>query len=117
MTENDAWQEWLLFMLGAVEETALETSRKIRAIHALIESTAEIVRQQLPKRYRKELIELIFHQPYTKIRFLEVAGLSRTRQNASSTLRALAEIGVLRGEKIGREWYYLNLNFLELLSQ
>lgn len=116
VTENGAWQEWLLYMLTAVEETALETSRKIRAIHALIGSTAAIVREQLPKVYRKELIELIFHQPYTKIRFLEEAGLSRTRQNASSTLRALAEIGVLRGSRVGREWYYLNLSFLELLS-
>ena len=117
VTENGEWQEWLLYILKAVEETALETSQKIRAIHALIGATAEVVREQLPKLYRKELIELIFHQPYTKIRFLEAAGLSRTRQNASSTLRALEAIGVLRGTKIGREWYYLNSRFLELLSQ
>jgi Fic family protein len=117
VTEESAWEEWVLYMLRAVEQTALQTCQKIRDIYKLMAETGDLVREELPKLYRKELIEVLFHQPYTKIRFLEQAGLSRTRQAASATLRALESIGVLRGIKIGRDWYYLNPPFLELLAR
>ncbi len=94
-----------------------KTRQKIQSIHALMQSTADLVRQELPKVYKKELMELLFDQPYTKIKFLERAGLVRNRQAASDALRALAGLGVLNGVKVGREWYFLNPRFLELLSQ
>ena len=117
VTESGAWEEWVLYMLRAVEKTASETRQKIQSIHALMQSTADLVRQELPKVYKKELVELLFDQPYTKIKFLERAGLVRNRQAASDALRALAGLGVLKGVKVGREWYFLNPSFLELLSQ
>jgi Fic family protein len=117
VTEEGAWESWVLYMLEAVEQTALYTSRKILDIHTLMQETVDLVREQLPRLYKKELVELIFHQPYTKIRFLERAGLARNRQSASEALRALAELGVLEGVKVGREWYYLNPKFLAILSR
>jgi Fic family protein len=117
VTESEAWEAWVLYMLRAVEQTALETSQKIRDIQTLMQHTADLVREKLPKVYKKELIELLFFQPYTKIRFLEQAGLARNRQTASEILRALTDLGVLESTKIGREWYFLNPRFLELLSK
>jgi Fic family protein len=117
VTESEAWEAWVLYMLRAVEKTALETRQKILDIQALMQEISNLVREQLPKVYKKELIELIFHQPYTKIRFLEQAGLAKNRQAASDALRSLVSLDVLEGTKVGREWYFLNPRFLALLSK
>jgi Fic family protein len=116
VTEENAWEEWTLYLLKAVEETAKTTCEKINAIYSLMQQTSQLVRQKLPKIYRKELIELLFNQPYCKVKFLELAGIAK-RQTAAEYLQDLAEIKVLKGIKIGREWYYINEAFLQLLSQ
>jgi predicted transcriptional regulator len=74
------------------------------------------VKTELPKIYSKDLIELIFQNPYCKIRFLEEHGLGN-RQTASSYLKQLADIGVLRALKVGREMYYINDDLLTILSE
>ena len=61
---------------------------------------------ELPGRvYSKELMELIFTQPYVKIKFLMDAGIGG-RKAASEYLKALEQIGVLVGERHGREIVY-----------
>jgi Fic family protein len=116
VTEENLWEDWILYMLQAVEETARATCQKIESIHKLMNDTGDLIRQALPKIYRRELVELLFHQPYCKVKFLENAGIAK-RQTAAEYLHSLSEIKVLKGEKLGREWYYLNEPFLQLLSQ
>lgn len=79
-------------------------------------ATADLVKARAPKVYSKELIEVLFSRPYCKIRFLEQAGIAK-RQTASDYLRELEEIGVLQGIKKGREMYYINVKFLDLLRK
>ena len=43
--------------------------------------------------------------PYCKIKFVEEAGIAK-RQTASEYLKTLAELGLLRPEKVGREVYF-----------
>ena len=64
----------------------------------------------------KDLIEQIFRQPYCKIAFLERAGMG-TRQTCSKYLRELERLGVLTGQKIGREVYFINKALFELLTR
>jgi Fic family protein len=116
VTEEGAWESWVLYMLHAVEQTALATRSKISSIHDLMEVVGERVQTELPKVYRKELIELLFRQPYCKIRFLEEAGIAG-RQTASQYLKEIEQIGVLKGFKRGRELYYINVPFLNLLTE
>jgi Fic family protein len=73
----------------------------------LIENTRERVQREAEGIYSKDLIEVIFQQPYTKISFLVDAGIAK-RQTASRYLQTLAEMGVLRDVQIGREKYYIN---------
>jgi len=74
VTERGEWEAWLLYMLEAMEKTAHGTTQKINAIHDLLAKTMAKAKQVLPKRtFSKELIELIFEQPYCKIRFVEKA--------------------------------------------
>ncbi len=115
VTEEGAWEDWILFMLRGIEEMARETRDLIRQIADLMDAMAETARQQAPKAYSKDLIELIFEQPYCKIRFLEERGIAR-RQTASSYLKALAEAGLLRPVKVGREIYYINDRLLRVLA-
>jgi Fic family protein len=116
VTEEADWEAWVLYMLRAVEHAARSTCEKIVEIYELMKTTAETIRKKLPKIYRKELVELLFNQPYTKVKFLETAGIAK-RQAGAEYLRSLAEIGVLEGVKVGREWYYINRPFLQLLAK
>jgi Fic family protein len=115
VTEEGAWEQWILYMLQGLEQTAVETRERILAIRQLMQSTADLVREQRPRLYSKELIEAIFRSPYCKIRFLEEAGIGK-RETASRYLKELEQIGLLRATKVGRDIYYVNDTFLAALS-
>ena len=115
VTTEQAWDEWVLFMLNAVLETARWTTEKIVAIRDLLDRTAQAIRRDAPKIYSRELTELIFAQPYCRIGNLVDAGLAQ-RQSASVYLKRLAEIGVLEERKAGREKLFVNPAFMKLLA-
>jgi Fic family protein len=116
VTENRAWEPWVLFMLTAVEATATWTTSRILAIRDLFEQTLARCRAKLPpKVYSKELIELIFTQPYCKIQFLVDAGVAQ-RQTASEYLQELEKLGILKGDKRGRETLYKHPALAKLLT-
>jgi Fic family protein len=115
VTEEQAWEPWVLFMLRAVEETALATHKLVLDIRALMAETAHKIREQLPKIYSKDLVEVLFSQPYCKIRFLEQSGIAK-RATASRYLKQLNQINILSSPlEVGRENYYLNSDFYHLL--
>lgn len=116
VTEEGAWVDWVLYMLDAVEQTSLRTRQQIADILALMEAVRERVQRDAPGVYSKDLIEQIFRQPYCKIQFLERAGMG-TRQTCSKYLRELERQGVLHGQKIGREVYFINQALFELLTR
>lgn len=116
VTEEQAWEPWLLFMLEAIADTASDTRRRISGIRDLIDRTTEHLKENASGIYSKDLGELLFQQPYCKIRFLEEAGIAK-RQTASRYLQQLEELGLLRGYKLGREMYYLNIPFFDLLTK
>ncbi|MFQ5484177.1 MAG: hypothetical protein ACE5DO_02465, partial [Desulfobacterales bacterium] len=90
---------------------------KIFLIRDLLNKTLEFTKENLPSRvYSKDLIELLFHQPYTKANFLVDAGISE-RKTAANYLKQLAKIGVLEVQKVGRENLYLNKELFETLSK
>jgi Fic family protein len=116
VTEQGAWVDWVLYMLDAVEQTSLRTHKQITDILSLMESVRERVQRDAPGVYSKDLIEQIFRQPYCKIQFLEHAGMG-TRQTCSKYLRELERLGVLQGQKMGREVYFINRDLFELLTK
>ena len=116
VTEDGAWEKWVLFMLDAVEATANWTTSRILAIRDLFEQTLVRCRAKLPSKvYSKELVELVFTQPYCKIQFLVEAKLAQ-RQTASEYLQELEKLGVLKAEKRGREVLYKHPALLKLLT-
>lgn len=116
VTYSQAWEAWILFILDAIEKTAIWTCEKILAIRSLLEETTALCREKLPGNvYSRELVDLIFIQPYCKISIVVEAGLAE-RKTASVYLQKLEEIGVLESVKIGREKIYLNPGLIKLLS-
>ncbi len=117
VTEKREWEPWILYMLDAVEETAAFTRKRILDIRDMMAETMEVVKETLPGRvYSKELIELLFCQPYTKGQFLVDAGIAK-RKTAAEYLKDLEKTGILTGKRIGREMLYLNTRLYDLLSK
>ena len=82
-----------------------------------MEKTIREAKEKLPERvYSKELIELIFEQPYCKIKFLVDKGIAK-RQTAGDYLNELENAGILKSKKSGRERLYLNTALYTLLSK
>lgn len=116
VTRKQAWEPWLLFMLKAVEETSRWTTAKIAAIRALAEHTTEFVRSRAPKIYSRELVDVIFEQPYCRIANLVDKNVAQ-RQAASRYLKELASLGVLQEAPFGRERLFIHPKLMLLLSR
>jgi Fic family protein len=116
VTEKDAWQKWILYMIRAVEETSIMTMSKIEAITEAIKLTGEIIEKNIPKIYSKDLVELIYQRPYCKRQFLEAAGIAKIK-TAGLYLTELEKIGVLKSVQVGKEKLYLNHALLAILKK
>jgi len=114
VTIKSAWEPWILYMLEAVENTASWTRAKIRAIKRQMEETVRHVAATQPKIYSRELIEVIFVQPYCRTNDLVKLGIG-TRKTAAKYLGDLVSAGVLQERKEGREKLYIHTRFLDLL--
>ncbi len=115
VNKNNEWENWIIYMLKAVEVTSNKTVKKINSIKILLDETILIAQEKATKIYRKELIELLFEHPYSKIEYV-VERLGVERKAASRYLKQLEEIGILQSQKIGRETIYINTELIEILK-
>lgn len=114
VTSNREWEAWIIYMMTAVEETSHWTTRKIRAVRDLMDQTNAYVRARAPKIYSRDLIDVIFTQPYNRIVNVTERGIAK-RETAALYLKELAAIGVLEEEKVGREKIFLHRKYFDLL--
>lgn len=115
VTREARWEDWVAFMLAAVADTARWTTAKIAAVRRLEEVARDYVRAQRPKLYSRELIDVIFNQPYCRIQNVIDAGIAQ-RQTAAKHLKELAAIGVLHEHRVGKEKVFVHPAFLRLLT-
>jgi Fic family protein len=116
ITTHNEWEAWIMFMLDAIEETALDTIKKVNIIHQLLQNTIEEVKKMLPDIYTKELVELLFDQPYSKIQLLVEHKIAK-RQTAAVYLDRLTKIGVLKKSRVGKEALFLNRKLFDVFSK
>jgi len=109
------WEEWVLFILEGIEQTSEETLKLVKKISAEVLDTSEDIKKVLPKIYSKELVDLLFFEFYTKIKFIE-DGLNISRRTASDYLIALEKEGFLSSQKMGKEKIYLNKRLFEIVK-
>lgn len=115
VTRDQAWQDWILYMLDAVTETAQWTTAKIAAVRGLVDHTTDFVRERLPGIYSRELVDVIFQQPYCRIQNIVDANIAQ-RQTASTYLKKLAEIGVLKEIARGKEKLFVHPKLVQLMT-
>jgi len=115
VTRNANWSGWILFMLDAVAETSRWTLEKIGAVRALMDDTSRQIREQRPRIYSHELVQILFEQPYCRISSLVERDIAK-RQTASVYLKQLVDIGILEEVTAGKEKLFLNTRLLALMS-
>jgi Fic family protein len=111
--DRDAWEEWVLYMLTAVERTSLAAIGTVHAIKEALLATKHRIRER-HRFYSQDLISNLFTHPYTKIGSV-MRDLQVTRVTATKYLEALVKDGLLHKVKIGRSNYYINIALNQVL--
>jgi Fic family protein len=112
--DQDCWEDWVLFMLAAVEDTARQTIDTIQATKQALMDYKHRIRVQ-HKFYNQDLINNLFTHPYTKIEFV-MRDLNVSRLTATRYLNELTKTGFVEKRKIGRSNYYINLALNAMLT-
>ena len=114
--EEGRWEEWVLFILDAVEQTATQTIITIGEIKQALQYYKHQIRDNF-KFYSQDLINNLFSHPYTKIEFVE-RDLKVSRVTATKYLDALAESEskLVHKQKLGRGNYYINVALSAILA-
>ena len=112
--DQDMWEEWVLYMLDAVETTASEGIETIQAISELLMQTKHRIRSEF-RFYSQDLINNLFSHPYTKVEFV-MRDLGVSRITATRYLDELAVHGILLKRKVGRTNYFINQPLVAILT-
>ena len=117
VSQRGDWKGWLLFMMRAIEQTSNITFHKINEIVSAKDSILEFVKKDERKfRNPEGLIELLFSQPFTKVKHLADSGIY-AENTARDYLNKLCDMQVLEKKEIGGHHYYLNLELYRILSE
>lgn len=114
VTAEDAWEDWIVYMLEAVRDSAASTITKIGSIRGCQDSLAERARVATAGGRDARLLNLLFEQPYCRIGAV-AERCEVSRQTASGWLHALVDAGLLSAVKEGRELLFVNDEFLSVL--
>lgn len=116
VTEQGDWQAWVRYILTAVEESARDTDIRIRRIQRLAQEMSEQAREATRAAKREGFMEILFKWPYCKIGIVE-RELGCSRLTARRYLEEMTQLGSLERIRRGRENYYINRRFVDLLSE
>jgi Fic family protein len=112
---ENLWEDWILFIIKGVEETARETIDLIINIKGLMLDYKHRLRDNY-KFYSQDLLNNLFKHPYTKIEFV-VNDIGVSRLTAANYLNKLAGDKMLRKDKLGTGNYYINEELFDLLTK
>lgn len=108
-------EDFIIYMLKGIEETSEFTINFIKKINKSYLSNCTEMKEKLPKIYRKELVDLIYCEFYTKnIYFQQQLNLSRA--TSTKYLKLLVKEGFLIEEKVGKEVIYKNKALFSLID-
>lgn len=114
--DDGDWENWVVYILKGIEETAKETIGFINQIKTLVLETKRRMRKELPAIYSQELLNNLFFHPYTKVRFV-MDQVHVSRITATKYLNQLAEHGFVEKHKVGRSNYFINQPLVRLIVQ
>lgn len=110
------WESWICYMLEGVEVSSRETIQKISDIRKLVSNTSAELKKKKPKVHSKELVDVLFEQPYCRIEHV-MERLDVTRITASKYLRELVDARILKRKVEWKEVYFINHKMMDLLGE
>ena len=114
VTQENAWEPWIIYTLNAVQKTAEDTLNMIYKIQKLKEEYHSMTQEdKIPHR----LIDLIFELPYIRIKNV-VDRLEITRVTATKYLRKLnyVSVGLLTETSHGKTTLFINKHLILLIK-
>lgn len=115
VTSDDAWEEYISFMLKGFYLQAKETKEILNAIVRLHNELRRNIKDNHTKIYSADLIEILFSYPViTPTKLASEMNIHYT--TASKYLLQLAEAGILESMKVGRNHFFANQALLKLLN-
>ena len=115
VTENNDWENYILYMLDMIEETSKIGIERLNKIVIAMTNTSDEIKIKLPKIYSKDLVEILFRLPYTKRQHLIDENIGNPK-TVGNYLMTLEENGFLKSIKVGKEKLYLNQRLLKILE-
>lgn len=112
---EEAWEQWIIYMLKGIEVTAAETIELVQKIASLMKEYKRILKNRAAKIYSHDLLNCLFYSPYTKIEHLE-SHLEISRPTAVKYLDEMVRLELLKKEKIWRRNYYINTKLVAILA-
>ncbi len=113
--KENAWDEWIFYMLDAVEKTAQKTISMILEIKETLQSHKHKIRDSY-RFYSQDLVNSLFKHPYTKTDNL-MRDLHVSRPTAVKYLDTLSRDGLLEKRHAGRGAYYINSALVKILTE
>lgn len=109
----EEWEQWILFMLKGIEETAVQTIELVKQISHLMSEYKNTLRPLFGRQYKHELINNLFFHPYTKIEYMQ-KDMMVQRKTATKYLDMIVDTGLLQKVRFGRSNYYINTKLMDL---
>lgn len=117
VSQRGNWKAWILYMLRAVEATSNITYQKINDILSSKESMLNYIKSKNKKiRQPEQLVDMLFTQPYIKVKHLTDAKLY-AEVTARNYLNELSGMKILDKKSIEGRHYYLNQELIRILSE
>lgn len=114
--DGTGWEEWIVFMLRGIHESAKETRDLVKKIGEMMAQYKEYLKANLSQMYSHELINTLFRFPYTKIAYIQKY-VDVSERTAIRYLNTLVDHKLLIKEKKGKESYYINQGLCKLFTK
>ncbi len=115
--DDGVWEEWVVYMLQAVAETARTTLTLVEGIRGQMADVKRRMRSGLPRLYSQDLLNNLFRHPFTRIEYVQKDLGLKARQTAAKYLDTLAAHGFVEKLSIGRNNYYVNRALVRLFRE
>ena len=117
VSQRGDWNNWFIFNLNAVENTANLTYHKINDIVSSKEAISDYIKKEAKSIKKVDaLVEILFTQPLTKVKHLQTAKLY-SEATARDYLNRLSDLKILEKKTIEGHHYYLNKELHRILSE
>ena len=113
--DEEAWVDWVAFMLKAISASAKNSVRFIQKVDNLFKESKTHIRLK-HKFYSLPLVNNLFSYPYTTVKLLS-KDIKNSKAKAAEYLDALAKKGFLEKKQLGKQDYYINKKLFQLIDK